>query len=107
MQYYQVPPDTRDKEKIFGGIFTLTQFAFIVVGVVSGGALGLLVHSLTKSIIATVLAFAIMVVLSLPFAFVTIRKMGDIELYRYLVYRYKYKHRTQHMTHVNINHGGK
>lgn len=87
MQYHQVPPDTRDKEKIFGGIFTISQFVFLVIGVVFGALLGLLSYTLFQNIIVLAVMFVVGMVVFAPFAFVKIHKMGDMELFKYLVLR--------------------
>lgn len=107
MQYHQVPPDTRDKEKIFGGIFTITQFVFLVIGVVLGAIMGLFFYTITQNIIVMAFAFTMGFGVLLPFAFVKIHKMGDMELFRYLVLKVKFSKRIKHMPHININQGGK
>jgi len=107
MQYHQVPPDTRDKEKIFGGIFTLTQFAFLIAGFIIGAGMGLLANMLFKNAASVITAFGISVAAVLPFAFIKIRSMGDVELFQYLMFKVKYNKRVKHMSHVNMNYGGK
>ena len=106
MRFYQVPPDTRDKEKIFGGIFTFSQFAFLVIGVIFGAVSGLLVYSVFQNIIVLVVVFVFGILIFLPFAFIKISKLGDMELFRYVLLQWAYRKRVKHMAHVNINHGG-
>lgn len=106
MQYHQVPPDTRDKEKIFGGIFTISQFTFLVLGVVFGALMGLFFYTLTQNIIVMAIIFVIGVLIFAPFAFIKISKMGDMELFKYVILKRKYRQRIKHMPHININNGG-
>ena len=106
MQYHQVPPDTRDKEKIFGGIFTMSQFIFLVAGVLIGAVLGLSLYGITQNLIVMAVAFVFGVLTCVPFAFVKVRRMGDMELFKYVILRFKFSKRIQDMPHINTNYGG-
>lgn len=107
MQYHQVPPDTRDKEKIFGGIFTLSQFIFLIIGVIVGALIGMMLYTMTGNLVVMAIAFVFGALLFVPFAFVKIRSMGDMELFRYVILRFKYTKRIKDMPHINTNYGGK
>ena len=41
---HTIPPDMREKEKIFGGIFTASQMGWIAGGVVLGVIIGLILY---------------------------------------------------------------
>lgn len=47
MQQHRMPPDTRDKERIFGGVLTIIQAVFIA----SGFIIGLILFGILQSII--------------------------------------------------------
>ena len=107
MQHYQIPPNTQDKEKIFGGIFTLSQFIFIVIGVLVGAVSGLALYGITNNLIVMAIAFIFGVLLFIPFAFIKVISMGNMELFKYVVLRIKYSKRVKDMAHINTNYGGK
>ena len=98
---YQVSPDIREKEKIVGGHFTLTQTLFLALALISGIGLGMLVFQTIGSIPLAILLIILGAAPFLPFAFVKIEQMGDMELFFYLrlkaLYHYKQK------TYLNLN----
>ena len=97
---YEVSPDIREKEKIFGGILTLTQTVFLALGVLVGGGVVLLLFNSIGAIPAIILG-VICGVPFLPFAFIKVQSMGDIELFQYCLIRLKYW-RSQ-KEYVNVN----
>ncbi|MEG1299611.1 MAG: PrgI family protein [Oscillospiraceae bacterium] len=99
----RVPADTRDKEKLFGGKFTLSQFIFIIMGIVFGGALGLLFNLIIPHIISIIVGILIGVICFFPFGFYKVRKMGDIELAKYLYLKYLFNKKTKNIVHINEN----
>lgn len=103
---YQIPPDIHEKEKIIGGIFTLTQFIFIVIAAVVGIGLGMILYGMTASFIAMIIGIAIGALPFIPFGFVKIRKMGDIELFQYLKYKIQYKMSIKEYKNINENYRG-
>ena len=50
MRNYYIPPTIKEKEKVIGGILTIGQFLFLIVGLVIGLVLGVLLYTLTKSL---------------------------------------------------------
>ena len=82
---YEVMPDIREKEKIVGGHFTITQTIFLALAVVAGGGAGILTYKLLGSLVITVIAALVGAVPFVPFAFIKIEKMGKMELFFYLL----------------------
>lgn len=103
MRQYAMPPDTRDKEKLFGGVFTITQFIAFVVCLCLGIALGLLLNTLISSIWSLVFGIAVGAIIGAPFAFYKNHKMGDMELARYLWLKFLFKRKIKEKVHINEN----
>lgn len=103
MKRYRMPPDTRDKEKLFGGVFTITQFAFLATGIGVGGGLGILLYKIIPSFPLVVICLLLGVGASAPFAFIKVRKVGDMELAKYLFLKYQYKKKPKKKYHINEN----
>ena len=72
---YQIPPDIKEKEKIIGGLFTKTQFVFVVAAVICGLGFGYLAFKFTSNAIVFFICLLIGAVPFLPFSFITIRKI--------------------------------
>lgn len=100
---YQVMPDIREKEKIVGGLFTITQTIFLGLSVITGGLFGLGVFTLTSDPFLSVICIVIGAVPFLPFAFVTIESMGKMELFFYLMIKLKYKNGQKIFINLNEN----
>jgi hypothetical protein len=81
MSVYQVPPDTKEKEKVIGGMLNWTQFFWLLAGFVFALMLVFLTYLVTKSIILCAVIFLIGFGFSVPFALV--RKL-DMPLFTYL-----------------------
>ncbi len=101
MRYYTIPPDTRGKEKIIGGIFTVSQFIFLVLGVLVGFAMVLLFFKLTNSFIAAGIGFVLGVGPFVPFAFIKNHELGEMELFSYLRLKRKFKKSRKEYPNVN------
>ena len=92
MKSYPMPPDIREKEKIIGGIFTLTQGLWIGLGVVV-----YLVNSLLLSFIFGKFSFFLSIpyiVLGFVFA---LKKLHEMSLFTYLKYKQKYKKKNKEL----------
>lgn len=88
---YRIPPDTSDKEKIFGGMLSMGQVVWLVLGII----LAFLVFLLLSPIFGK---FALILALpflgtGVPFAFM---KKEDLPLATYLIKLMKHK-KTQHI----------
>lgn len=85
---YNVPADTREKEKIIGGLLTIGQFAWIVGGFVLGLASIAGVYILTKTAIIAVPIGIMFACSGLPFAFY---KKNGVPLPIYLIRKSRFK----------------
>lgn len=100
---YKMTPDVREKEKIVGGHFTLTQTIFLALAVIVGGACALGTYNLTNSIPLAIIVLIIMAIPFLPFAFIKIEKMGDMELFFYLWIKFKFSKGQKVFLNLNEN----
>ena len=107
MAMYEIPPDTRGRSKIIGGILTITQLIWVVLGVVVGGMLAMAIYSGTSSLVFTVLGFLIGCAPFAPFAFIKISKVGDMELFSYLMLVLKFRQSNKKFYNYNVNYNGK
>lgn len=100
---YQIPPDIKEKEKIIGGLFTKTQFVFVVAAVICGLGFGYLAFKFTSNAIVFFICLLIGAVPFLPFSFITIRKMGNIELAYFILKKVKYNKSTKNYVNISEN----
>lgn len=98
---YKIMPDIREKEKIVGGHFTITQTIFLALSVVAGGGSALFIYQSLHSIPFALTVGAILAIPFLPFAFIKIESMGDKELFFYLLILLRYSHSQK--VYVNMN----
>lgn len=91
---YQVPSDSKEKEKIIGGLLTINQTGWLALGFGIGAGLFMLMYSLTESRGLSLSMFVIGAVPCLPFAFFTKR---ELTLFQYLIQRRKFKKKTKKM----------
>lgn len=103
---YDMPADIREKEKIVGGLFTLTQFIFLVIAAVLGIGSVLILQSLTSNLIFSLIVGIILAAPFMPFSFVKIRKYGDIELFNFVLIKLRFRHEIKKYTNINENYGG-
>jgi hypothetical protein len=94
MQIYDMPPDTREKEKIVGGIFDLYQLAWI-----AAGAILYVIHALLMFRFFSYFSLVVgLVFIVWGFVF-AIKKKDDLPYPRYL--RLKLKHNRKTKYYVN------
>lgn len=98
---YQIMPDTREKEKIVGGHFTLTQTIFLALGLVAGGGGAIMTFKATNNVLLAIIVLVLLAIPFLPFAFVKVEKMGDKELFFYLLILFKYSQMQK--VYINLN----
>lgn len=103
---YEVPPDTRQKEAIVGGIFTASQMIFMAVGFIAGALLAMSLFATFNSIVAAGIGLVLGWGPFLPFAFVRISKMGNMELFQYLLIKRKYNKGQKYWLNYNENYEG-
>lgn len=96
MSMYRVPPDTKEKEKIIGGILNLQQFFWVLGGL----AIGALIFTLTFPIFG--LGFSLFLTLvgvssSLPFVFY---KKNGLTLFELIKYTRQHNKKTHFLPNV-------
>ena len=75
---YSMPPDTNEKEKIFGGVLTLSQAGWIGGGFFLALILALLLFQIFK------------------FFVIALKKKGNYTYFRYLMLKRRYDNRIKH-----------
>lgn len=94
MAVYQVPPDTKEKEKVIGGLLNWTQFFWLLAGFVVGLGLVFIVYKPTGSIPISVFVGLIGFGAFVPFALV---KKMEMPLFTYLRRKRALKKKTKHL----------
>lgn len=88
---YSMPPDTNEKEKIFGGILTLSQAGWIGGGFFLALILALLLFQVFKFFVIVICAVPL--VAGCVFA---LKKKGNYTYFRYLTLKRRYDNRIKH-----------
>lgn len=86
MRQYLVPPDMKEKEKIVGGILTITQFGWLAIGVVIAAIIFVLFFN-TLNLWGLIIAVPIGLAIGLPFAFY---KKKELTLFQYLKLQHEF-----------------
>lgn len=88
MNMYQVPPDTKEKEKVIGGLFDWGQFFWFL----AGAGIGIMVFTVVLSVTGVPILAGILgligILTTFPFVFV---KKKELTLFKYLYYKRKLK----------------
>ena len=88
MNMYQVPPDTKEKEKVIGGLFDWGQFFWFL----TGAGIGIMVFTVVLSVTGVPILAGILgligILTTFPFVFV---KKKELTLFKYLYYKRKLK----------------
>lgn len=92
---YEVPPDIKEKEKIFGGYFNVNQVGWMVFGLILGIGLFLLTAGFLGKVLSG-LCFVLGVGSSLPFVFY---KKHGLTLFQLITLKMKFK--KQQKTYIN------
>jgi len=101
MATYIVPPDMKEKEKIVGGVLMISQFAWLMLGLLIAGIIFILLFSL-MGIYSLIIAFPIGLSIGLPFAFY---KKNELTLFQYLTLKSKFEKKRKALP--NLRSGGK
>lgn len=88
---YSMPPDTNEKEKIFGGVLTLSQAGWIGGGFFLALILALLLFQIFKFFVIVICAVPL--VAGCVFA---LKKKGNYTYFRYLMLKRRYDNRIKH-----------
>ena len=91
MNMYQVPPDTKEKEKVIGGLFDWGQFFWFLAGAGIGISVFMVVLSVTGIPILAGILGLLGILTTFPFVFV---KKKELTLFSYLYYKRKLKKQT-------------
>jgi len=94
MAVYQVPPDTKEKEKVIGGLLNWTQFFWLLAGFMVGMGLAFIIYSIFTSIPFSVLVAIIGFGVFVPFALV---KKMEMPLFAYLRRKQALKKKTKEL----------
>lgn len=86
-QYYKVSADTSEKEKIFGGVLTLAQAAWLFLGLLIGFGLFMYLQKSLGYVTAAIVALPPGLAVGGAFAFY---KKHGLSLLTYLRYKHKF-----------------
>lgn len=92
MGNYTVPPDTKEKEKIVGGLLYLSQAFWLVLGFIIGGTAFILLYGVIGGAFSIVIGIILAGGIGVPFAFY---KKEELTLFQYLRLKHKFKRRIQ------------
>jgi hypothetical protein len=92
MGNYTVPPDTKEKEKIVGGLLYLSQAFWLFLGFIIGGTAFILLYGVIGGAFSIVIGIILAGGIGVPFAFY---KKEELTLFQYLRLKHKFKRRIQ------------
>lgn len=98
MKQYDMPADTREKEKSIGGVLTFAQGGCIGGGVIAGFGAMLAFAKITGSIIIGIIFFIPFPIIGAILAF---KKKMDMPIYKYWVLKRKFNTKTKKLVHKN------
>lgn len=88
---YSMPPDTNEKEKIVGGLFTIGQAFGMTLGLI----LGLIVFFLAYGFFRWLAAIPAILIVVLA-VYVSVKKVGHYSYIRYLILRKKFDNKIKY-----------
>lgn len=91
MGWYQIPPDTREPDKIVGGILTLAQLAWIAGGLIIAAGVVVILKILLPGYFWVV--GLILIPCGVPFALI---KKKDMPLPKYLLLKLKFRQKPKY-----------
>jgi|SRR5690625_1382901 len=97
MAVYQVPPDTKEKEKVIGGILNWNQFFWLLSGFVAGLILAFIGYSISGSVILSAILAVIGIASTVPFALI---KKLDMPLFTYLMRKRALRKKTKKLPNI-------
>lgn len=84
---YKVPADMNIKEKIIGGVLTINQFGWLMLGLLIGGGVFACIFKLLGGVPAIICGLLVAPI-GVPFAFC---KKKELTLFRYLYLKREFK----------------
>lgn len=103
MARYPIPPDIREREKVVGGIFTVSQTLFLALAALVFFAIVSVMYKTTNKIILSAIVAILAASIFLPFAFFKKKDYGNVELAQYLIYLFRYKKSRKEFPNINEN----
>lgn len=100
MRMYTMPPDSTEKEKIFGGIFTFAQVIQFAVFTVIGVIVALACYGFTNSMILSVLLLIPFVITGIVFAVV---KVDGLMLLTYIKLKRRHKKKVKYFVNAGLH----
>lgn len=94
MGVYHMPPDTREKEKIIGGLFTWNQAGWLFGAFLLGLSVFSFVYTATRIPLLSIILAVLVGSTLLPFVFV---KRKDLTLFQYIMRKRKFNKKTKHL----------
>ena len=88
MAYYQIPPDINEKEKVIGGVLTVSQLVAIIVFAVLGGVSAMIIFRTANKPILALIVGIIILIPGLYLGFKKEHRLGDMEEFEYLSKQY-------------------
>lgn len=102
MATYPIPPDVREKEKVVGGIFTVSQTLILVIGVALSFFFINLLYNISGHIVVGIFGAIPMI----PALWLALRKKheyGDMEMIQYFIFLHKFKKSRKEYPNINEN----
>lgn len=96
---YKIPADTKEKEKIIGGLLTLVQFLWLLGGFIIGLVMFVITWLITGSLFLGLSLMLAGIGLGAPFAFY---KKKDLTFFQYLTYKRKLERRNVNLLNNRI-----
>ncbi len=95
---YNMPPDTREREKIVGGVMDITQLAWLAAG------FGLyVIHALIMFRFVNWICLVVGIVFLVWGCIFAFKKKDDMPYPRYLRYKFLFKTRTRHFVNAGFH----
>lgn len=98
MSSYQVPPDTSAKEKVIGGILSIGQLVWVLIGIGAGVAVGYFLK-LFFGQIGLVIGLIPGLVFAFIFCFV---KVHQLTVWQYITLTNKHKKKTKQLPNIRM-----
>lgn len=98
MSSYQVPPDTSAKEKVIGGILSIPQLIWVLIGIGAGVGIGSFLK-LFMGQIGLVIGLIPGLVFAFIFCFV---KMHQLTMWQFITLSRKHKSRTKQLPNIRM-----
>lgn len=96
MASYKMPPDMKEKEKIIGGILTLVQFFWVLIGLALGAGFFVIGFGIIGGK-ASLIFGGIIALSGVPFV---VYKKNNLTLFQYLRFKRAFKKKTHRLPNI-------